>query len=228
MTANPPRLLPRSTERRNPVGVLGAVCAVTIASLFAGVAPASATTLAASIEAHLQAGATATCPAQTLSEPFLKWGDEGSYGLAPGGSFEGSTSEWALSGAAKLAAGSEPFGVTGSLGASSLSLPAKGSAQSPFVCLSSTEGAFRFFDRSEAAESTVAVEVLYRTSLGNIAVPVGRVLAKSSWEPSPKLATGAALATAIAGGTVEVALRFTATSGASRIDDVYIDPRLHH
>jgi hypothetical protein len=197
-----------------------------LAGLTVGVSGASAQSLLGAIEAHLTAGASATCPTTTLSEPFLTWGDENSYSLVPGGSFEGSSSEWTLSGGAKQAPGSETFAATGALGSSSLALPARASAQSPFVCISSVEGAFRFFARSEASASLVTAEVVYKTSLGNIVVPVGIVAAKSGWAPSPKFTTIAGLGTAIAGGTVQMALRFTAISGAARIDDVFIDPRM--
>ena len=106
----------------------------------------------------------------------------------------------------------------------SRSRPAR-SAQSPFICVGSNERTFRLFARSEGTEATVLAFVVYETSLGNIAVPVGRVVLNSSWAPSPVLQTGAALASAIVNGTVHVALRFTSLSGSVRIDDVFLDPR---
>ena len=38
--------------------------------------------------------------------------------------------------------------------------------------------------------------------------------------------TASAVTGALAGGTTQVALRFTALLGPSQIDDVYVDPRL--
>jgi hypothetical protein len=72
----------------------------------------------------------------------------------------------------------------------------------------------------------VLAEVVYETSKGSVA-SVGKQLALNSrWEPSPILHTGAALVTAITGETAHLAFRFTAVSGTSRIDDVFIDPRM--
>jgi hypothetical protein len=38
--------------------------------------------------------------------------------------------------------------------------------------------------------------------------------------------TGAAVAGLLLGGTAQMALRFTDTSGTSAIDDVFVDPRM--
>jgi hypothetical protein len=172
------------------------------------------------------AASTGTCPSVTVSQPFLKWGDENLYTLVPGGHFEQAPSEWTFSGGARLAAGGEPYGVTGAVGAFSLALPAGASAQSPFICVEPSDRTFRFFARSEGTVATVLVQVVYETSKGSVA-SVGKQLALNSrWEPSPILHTGAALVTAITGETAHLAFRFTAVSGTSRIDDVFIDPRM--
>ena len=175
--------------------------------------------------ATAQAASTATCPSVTLSQPFLKWGDSGSYALVAGGDFESSPVRMDPFRGSPACAGSEPYAVTGKLGSWSLALPAGGSAQSPFTCVEPSDRTFRFFARSEGTEATVRASVVYETSLGNLAIPVGNVVLHSSWEPSPILHTGAALATAIANGTAHVALRFTCLSGSARLDDVFIDPR---
>jgi hypothetical protein len=73
------------------------------------------------------------CKSSALSQAFAPWGDTSSYELAPGGDFE--SSSWTLEHGAQLVSGSEPFAATGTLGASSLSLPAGGSAQSPSTCV---------------------------------------------------------------------------------------------
>jgi len=173
--------------------------------------------------AHAETGA---CPSSSTSQPFLRWGDSNYYSLMSGGDFEGSLSGWSLSGGAQKAAGSEPYAVTGKLGASSLALPAGARAQSPFMCASSVDRSFRFFARSEGTAASVRATVVYGTPLGELPVPVGTVELKSGWQPAPSLRTGAALASAMSSnGTVQLALRFTAVSGSSRIDDVFIDPR---
>ena len=169
---------------------------------------------------------TPTCPSATLSQPFLKWGDENFYTLVPGGNFASSPSTWTLSGGARLAAGGEPYGVTGTVGAWSLALGAGASAQSPFNCVEPSDRTFRFFARSEGTAATVLVQVVYETAKGSVASAGKQLALNSNWEPSATLHTGAALVTAITGETAHMALRFTALSGSSRIDDVFVDPRM--
>ena len=77
-------------------------------------------------------------------------------------------------------------------------------------------------------QSLVLASLVYRTSLGNIAIPVAFVAAGGAWAPSPAVKTGAALATAIAQGTVQVAIRLSAVAGNSHLDDLFMDPRMHH
>ena len=226
MTTSHPDSGNRLVRRRLSLAVASGLAGSLLCGL-AGLAPsASAETLLGALKSRVAVAKAAACPTGLSSQPFKQWGDESAYSLVPGGSFETSPAEWTLRGGAAPAGGSESFAVTGALGKTSLALPAKASAQSPFVCIASSEDAFRFFLRSEAAESTLTAELVYKTSLGPIAVPVNRLSAKSAWAPSPRIATGALIATIVAGGTLEMAVRFTATSGASRIDDVYLDPRM--
>jgi hypothetical protein len=171
---------------------------------------------------------TSTCPTAAQSQPFSKWGDANFYELVAGGDFEGSLSGWTLSRGAAQVAGSETYGVTGSVGKYSLALPAAGaSAQSPFTCVTAGDPTFRFFARNEGPPSSVSVAVAYQTPLGVIAVTVGTVTLNSGWQPSAAMPTGAAIAGALsANGTAQMALRFTALAGSSRIDDVFVDPRM--
>src|ERR1700684_1295972 len=73
-----------------------------------------------------QASAT-SCPSLTVSQPFAQWGDQSDYALVPGGDFE--TPQWTLQNGAAIVRGSEPYAVTGTLGNSSLSLPAGGAGR---------------------------------------------------------------------------------------------------
>jgi hypothetical protein len=188
-------------------------------------ATTSTTTQAAPSTALSSASA---CAAAAQSQPFLKWGDSNSYGLIAGGDFEGSPSSWTLSRGAAQAAGSETYGVTGTVGKYSLALPSAGaSAQSPFTCVTASDSTFRFFARNEGAPSSVSVAVVYSTPLGAIAVTVGAVTPSGGWQPAVAMPTGAAIAGALSSnGTAQMALRFTALSGSSRIDDVFVDPRM--
>jgi hypothetical protein len=174
---------------------------------------------------------TDPCDNATLTHPFAAWGDSNSYKLVPGGDFEGSLSGWTLSGGAKRVAGSEPFGATGRVGASSLYLPAGASVQSPYTCVDFAYPTFRFFGVNHGLLSTVAVSIVYKEPLlGPVAVPVGVVALNGTWAPSLQMLTASAVQGVVngllIGTTPQVALRFTALTGSSQIDDVFIDPHM--
>jgi hypothetical protein len=191
--------------------------AITVVTLAAGMAFAAGS-------AHAE---TAGCGSGALSTPFSQWGDTSLYTLLPGGSFESGTPAWTLSGGAKVAAGSEPYAVTGSLGSSSLSIPFGGSARSPFVCVTPADRTFRFFQRTETLLASLAVSVVYQTILGNVEVPNVTLTPTSKWSPSSIFHTHVALASVVSGETVHLAVRFTSLLGTSRVDDVFLDPRMH-
>lgn len=170
--------------------------------------------------------ATGACNQAALSEPFAPWGDTSSYELLPGGDFEGSLSAWTLSGGAQRVAGSEPYDATGSPGAYSLALPAGASAQSPLTCVNASYPSFRFFARNDTLTSTVLVQVVYQTVLGPLSLPLGVVALSDQWEPTLPMLTGSLAGGLLSGGTAQIALRFTALSGSSQIDDVFVDPRM--
>jgi hypothetical protein len=193
-----------------------------------------AVAFAASLMAALSAApaqaaliSTGACNEAALSQPFLRWGDTSSYELVAGGDFEGSLAGWTLSGGAQRVTGSEPYGASGSVGAYSLDLPAGASAQSPFTCVDAAYPTFRFFARNEGLLSTVVAQVVYKTVLGTVTLPLGAVALSEEWEPTLPMLTGSIVTGVLSGGTAEVALRFTALTGASRIDDVFVDPRMH-
>jgi hypothetical protein len=169
---------------------------------------------------------TGACNEAALSQPFLAWGDSNLYELVPGGDFAGSPTGWTLSGGAQRVAGGEPQAVSGAVGGYSLSLPAGASAQSPYVCVNASYPTFRFFARNEGVASTVLVQVVDKTLLGPVSVPLGVVALSGEWQPTLPMLTGSLATGALSGGTAEVALRFTALTGASRVDDVFVDPRM--
>ena len=158
------------------------------------------------------------CNPSQLSQPFARWSDFADYELAPGGDFE--SSGWALTGGARLVAGSEPYAATGTLGSSSLSLPAGSSAQSPPTCVDAAYPSIRFFI---AGTGSVAVNVVD----GGSVIPVGVAVAGGAWSPSPVMLTLSVVLGALAGGTAEVSLTFTGLSGDPQIDDVFVDPYCH-
>jgi hypothetical protein len=164
------------------------------------------------------------CDNSALSRPFAPWADFNQYKLAPGGDFEGSLSGWSLQGGAAASSGSESFGVTGSVGASSLALPAGATATSPATCVNAAYPSFRLFTRTDNPGATVTVSVLYGTGLGTLVIPVGTVIPTGSWQPTLPMLTGSAIPGLLNGGDADVSLRFTASGGSVQIDDAYVDP----
>lgn len=177
--------------------------------------------------AHAAIISTSACDNAALTQPFAQWGDTADYKLVPGGSFENGAAGWSLSGGASVVSGSETSGATGSAGASSLALRAGSSAQSPFTCVDAAYPTFRFFARNNGLLSTVLVSVVYKLPLlGQVAVPVGTVALSGNWEPSAPMLTASAVTGVLSNGTAQVAIRFTALTGQSQIDDVFVDPRM--
>ena len=173
---------------------------------------------------------TDSCDNAPLTQPFAPWGDSNSYKAVPGGDFEGSLAGWKLTGGAHVVAGSEPFGATGSVGRSSLDLPAGASAQSPYTCVDFAYPTFRFFARNNGLLSTVLVSIVYNEPLlGPTTVPISAVALSPNWAPTllPMLTAAqvqSVVNTLLARGVPQVALRFTALTGNSQVDDVFVDP----
>lgn len=155
------------------------------------------------------------CNASALSQPFAPWSDPSSYELAPGGDFENLA--WRLTGGAQPTAGSEPYAATGTLGSSSLSLPAGASAQSPATCVDAAYPTVRFF---LAGRGVVALSVVD----DGVAIPAGVATASGDWRPTPVLLTESPLLGVLSGGTAQVSLQLTALTGDPQVDDVFIDP----
>jgi hypothetical protein len=197
---------------------------VLLAGLLAGIAFAALPVTSARADVI----STSACDNSVLTQPFLRWLDIEQYKLAPAGSFEGGATGWSLSGGARVVSGSEPYGVTGSVGSSSLYLPAGATAQSPFTCVNAAYPTLRFFGRNGGLLSSVAVQVVYKSPLGGqLVIPVGIVAVSGSWKPTLPMTTLSAVPGALNGGTAQVALRFAALTGASQVDDVFVDPRMH-
>ena len=159
---------------------------------------------------------TSPCNGNAVSQPFARWLDFSHYELAPGGTF--SDNSWTLSGGASLVPGGEPWGVTGSVSSSSLSLPAGSSAQSPVTCDDLAYPTVRYF---MSGPGVVAVSIVD----GNTVIPAGvNVSLGGNWAPSLPAVTLSALTDVLSGGTTQVAIRFTAVAGDPTISDVFIDP----
>jgi hypothetical protein len=202
---------------------LGSRRGLALRGLVAGIALAAVP--AASAQADLIS--TGACDDATFSQPFTHWGDSSSYELVPGGDFENGAAGWTVTGRARTVTGSEPFGVTGSVGASSLSLPAGSSVTSPYVCVNAAYPTFRFVAKQSGLLPATLVQVVYKEPLlGEVTIPVGVAALNGSWRPSLPMLTASAVTGALNGGTAQVALRFTQLTGSAQIDDVFIDPRM--
>jgi hypothetical protein len=166
------------------------------------------------------------CGDESLSQPFAGFGDGHQYKVVPGGSFEGSLTDWTLSGGAKVATPNEPWKVGGSSHAKSLVLPAGSHAITAPTCVGLAEPTLRFFAKKNSGLlSTLVVSVYVKTSLGlTVPVPVGVVLGNSQWKATPQMLIIANLLPLLPGDRTPVAFQFTPLLGSWQIDDVYVDP----
>ena len=179
-----------------------------------------------------------TCEDPKLGAPYAAIGDERSYVLAPGGSFEDAAAPgWQLSAGARL----DQDGRSGG----QLVLAAGASAVSPSMCIDLDYPHLRFAHKVTSRHAKgveIRVDVVYPQVQAADWVTVGQVSpgagvpTGAGWRVSPDVALKPEL-----GGTDwgarDVALRFTAVKAAGatetraaagaevRVDDVFIDPR---
>ena len=207
-----------SFHPRRTVGVVAVLAASAVGAMAAFPAVSSAALIS-----------TGACDEASLTQPFKPWLDSSQYKLVPGGSFEDGASGWTLSHGATVVSGNETFNAAGSAGSHSLYLPAGSSAESPPTCVNAAYPTFRLFARNASLLSTVVVQVVYNDPIvGQVALPVGVVALSKNWQPSLPLLTASAVQGVLKNGVAQVSLRFTAVTGNSSIDDVYVDPRLSH
>jgi hypothetical protein len=162
----------------------------------------------------------ATCPPPPDSVfPFKPWGDDNSYVLTTGGSFEPGDAPWSLSGGATFVSDNAPNPLDPKSHAKSLSLPAGSSALSACVTAPKIVGLVRFFTRAvEAADTRLTVEVIVKGKT----YQAGTVTPGADWAPSPLLTSDApAYKGAV---TYQVRLTAVGTGGPITVDDVYFDP----
>jgi hypothetical protein len=171
---------------------------------------------------------TDPCDDAALSRAFASWGDNALYKLAPKGDFESGLDGMTVRGA-RTVAGSEPWGVTGKVGARALELTAGDSVTLPGTCMNAGNPTFRMFTRSSGGLlgllPVLKVDVLYRDSaLRILPIPAGVALPSRNWQPSLHQLTLSILGAALAGGEDMVGIRLTAVSGTWLVDDVLVDP----
>jgi len=168
------------------------------------------------------------CGPAAYQHPFTSWGDNASYVLAPGGSFEGASS-WKLSGSAQVVGGNEPFFLNGRSDSHSLVLAPGGSATAPAACLGAFDPTLRLGGKSSDG-SGVHVDIYAAGVLGLVKLPTGADISlSSSWNASSiQLLTVQNLLALTNLGTTNIVLRFSPIGSATvQLDDVYIDPVFH-
>ena len=196
-------------------------------AVLAAVAIGTVAALPSTASAGLLVESAPSCDPQPTSKPFARWGDNRNYMLAPGGSFEQGTPGWNLRGAS-VVSGNESYYVGGSSDRYSLRIDGGETATTPEICVGLEHPVVRLFARNNRLLlSAMSVEVIATTSLGlKVAVPVGVVLPRSSWRPTPAYLVVANLLPLLPGDYTPVAFRFRAIgAGSWWIDDFYVDPR---
>jgi hypothetical protein len=83
----------------------------------------------------------------------------------------------------------------------------------------------RMFAKNNGLLSTVLVQLVYKGLLGLVPIPVGTAALSPQWAPTLPMLTLSAVPGLLSGGTTAVAIRLTALTGSSQIDDVFVDPR---
>ena len=171
---------------------------------------------------------TDPCDDASLTQAFSLWGDNAWYKLAPKGDFESGLDGVTVKGA-RTVSGSEPWGVTGKVGARALELTAGDQVTLPATCMNAGNPLFRMFTRSSGGLlgllPVLKVDVLYRDSaLRILPIPAGVALPSSKWQPSLHQLTLSVLGATLAGGEDMVGIRLTAVSGTWLVDDVLVDP----
>jgi len=166
----------------------------------------------------------APCAPRTFTTIFSALGDRALYTLAPDGGFETGGAGWTRSARATVVGESSTIKLGPARGTKSLQLAPGASATSPAICVERGFSGFRFVARSaRAAQGVVNVEVLHAT--GKITVG-GAIRTTAAWGATKSVKLVEGQFKVRVGQSTTVRLKFTASGGPVRIDDVYVDPRL--
>jgi hypothetical protein len=199
------------------------IAGLTGAALFAA--------LPGSASAGVLVASAPDCDNGATSQPFAQWGDDNSYFLAPGGSFESGVA-WS---GGRVVSDQEPWQVAGS-GSRAMVVSAGHSAVSPTMCVGIENPTMRFFTHRSgggllAAASTLTITARVETSLGLVVeVPVVGAITGltngSSWKQTPQQVVTASLLPLLPGEHTPIQFRLSAVGTADWVvDDVFVDPR---
>jgi hypothetical protein len=189
-----------------PVRIRTMAAGVVAAALLSAAAPALA----------------AACPSQPVSHPFAPIGDNASYSLVQGGSFESGAPGWTTNNAEIVA---DNVAVIG--GKHALRIPGESSAISATFCVSRQEPTFRFMVRSRSGEGRLNVDLIWTDSAGaKHETAVGTVKAPYSWAASPALELASNLPLSYANSSIDPVRVVFETDGDHSVEiaGVYIDP----
>jgi hypothetical protein len=169
--------------------------------------------------------AGAPCPAAATTTPFTAWQDTADYVLAPDGGAEAGATAWTLQGGAGVVEGNEPFAIGGVADHRAIDLPAGSAATTAAMCIGVADRTLRFF-LDGPATGRLSVQAVYTTAGGReTAMPLATAGGTGTWAVSDVIAMRVNELAPQAGGSLQVALRFTPRGpGSWRIDDVYVDP----
>ncbi|TMK98029.1 MAG: hypothetical protein E6G34_10165 [Actinobacteria bacterium] len=218
-----------SATIRTPLGRRGGLVGLLTVALDA-VRPRRISRIAAALcasglfAAVMPAVAAASCPTTTSSTALAQFGDNASYYLLAGSTFETGTSGWSLNHAAVIG---EKTAIGGS---HAVAIEPNGTATSPEFCVSSEYPSFRFFAHQVGGYggygSSLNVSLRWTDSYGySHQVTVATLQPNSSWTLSPVLQLASALPLWMPGSTLKVKLVLQPGYAAKwAVADVYIDP----
>jgi hypothetical protein len=203
------------------------IAGLTGAALFAA--------LPGSASAGVLVASAPSCDNGANSQPFAQWGDDNSYFLAPGGSFENGAAGWSVGSGSGVVGDQEPWRVAGDNGSHALNIDAGRSVVTPTMCVGLEHPTMRFFAHRSGGGllgglSTLVVTARVETSLGLVVeVPVGTITNltnNTSWNKTPTQLVLASLLPLLPGEHTPIQFRFTAVGSSDWvIDDVFVDPR---
>lgn len=197
-----------------------------------GLAAVSAAALA--VAAPLASAATSTtttttspCANLSYTPVFKAYLDVNNYFLAPDGGFEAGGAGWTLNGSSVVLDGGLP--LTPAADARSLEIPAGATVTSPPICSNENTPTFRFMTKSRSLLSGWwSVSVSYLNKNGAKEKVTASRAPYFVWTPTPAIALKTNLIKTDATGWGSVQISITAPSNSAlRIDDLYIDPRMH-
>ena len=185
-------------------------------------------TVGAGATTALAAAPTLSCAARSQATVFAPWGDQAPYFLVSNGGFENGSTDWTLSGGAKVVNGNESYYVGKASDGHSLSIKPGGTAETRPMCVSRGEDTIRLFvNNSHVSGAILHVDAVVvnpdNGAVGTTAFDVNGDVPSSPWTPTIQLKIPNLLG---GSGTEQLTLRFSlrGTSTTWGIDYVYIDP----